>query len=125
MTAVPAPRPGRELLAGAGQVNQRRYDPRGALHAGVDAEDIDQAGQGRDAPHRPARRGEQQVTAGLPGLRPHPAQRTQGTAVDELQRGQVHDDPRVAATEVSASAPGQAPKQADRSPCSKECDRAW
>jgi hypothetical protein len=26
---------------------------------------------------------------------------------------------------VSASAPGQAPKQADRSPCSKECDRAW
>jgi hypothetical protein len=70
MTAVPAPRPGRELLAGAGQVNQRRYDPRGALHAGVDAEDIDQAGQGRDAPHRPARRGEQQVTAGLPGLRP-------------------------------------------------------
>ena len=26
------------------------------------------------------RRGEQQVTAGLPGLRPHPAQRAQGAA---------------------------------------------
>jgi len=77
MTAVPAPRPGRELLAGAGQVNQRRYDPHGVLHAGVDGEDIDQAGQGQDALHRPARRGEQQVTVGLPG--PHPAQRTQGT----------------------------------------------
>jgi hypothetical protein len=65
----------------------------------VDGEDIDQAGQGQDAPHRPARRGEQQVTAGLPGLR------TQSAAVDELQRGQIDDDPRVASlTEVSASA---------------------
>ena len=27
---------------------------------------------------------------------PHPAQRAQGTAVDELQGGQIDDDPRVA-----------------------------
>jgi hypothetical protein len=46
----------------------------GLLHAGVDGEDTDQAGQGQVTLHRPARRGEQQVTAGLPGLRPHPAQ---------------------------------------------------
>jgi hypothetical protein len=59
----------------------------------VDGEDIDQAGQGEDAAHLPAWRGQQQVTAGLPGLRP--AQRAQGAAVDELKRGQIDDNPRV------------------------------
>jgi hypothetical protein len=83
--------------------HHRAAHPHSVIHAGVDGEDIDQAGQGQDAPHRPAQRGEQQVTAGLPGLRPHPAQRTQGAAVDELQRGQVDDDPR-AASAASASA---------------------
>jgi hypothetical protein len=71
----------------------------------VDGEDIDQAGQVKDAPHRPARRGEQQVTAGLPGLRAHPDQRTQGAAFDELQRGQVDDKirrSRVTAAESTA-----------------------
>ena len=68
----------------------------GLLHAGVDGEDTDQAGQGQNTLHRPARRGEQQVTASLPGLRPHPAQHAQGAAVDELQGGQIDDNPRVA-----------------------------
>jgi hypothetical protein len=69
--------------------------PHGLVHAGVDGEDADQAGQVEKTPDRPARCGEQQVTAGLPGLRPQPAQRAQGVAVDVLQGSQIDDDPRV------------------------------
>jgi len=39
------------------------------LDAGMDGEDIDQAGAGKKPHHLVLRRGEQQVTAGAPGLR--------------------------------------------------------
>jgi hypothetical protein len=84
------------LAPGAGYHGRPSGGPHGLAHAGMDGEDIDQAGQVEDAPYLPARRGEQQVTAVLPGLHPDPAQRGQGAAVDELERGQIDDDPRVA-----------------------------
>lgn len=57
------------------------------VDAGMHAEDAGHAGQGKDAPHLLAGRGEQHFTTGLPGLRPHPDQHAQTAAVDELQCG--------------------------------------
>jgi hypothetical protein len=66
------------------------------LHAGMDREGIDQAGDGKEPHHPGLRRGEQQVTADVPSLLPNEHQRRHAAGVDELQPGQIHDDHRLA-----------------------------
>jgi hypothetical protein len=68
----------------------------GFVHAGVDGEDIDQAGDGKNPEHLTPWRGQEQVTAGVPGQLPAPSQRSHAAGVDELQPGQIDDDLRLA-----------------------------
>jgi hypothetical protein len=55
-------------------------------------EDMDQAGGGENPLRLRLRRGQQHITASLPGLRPDTRERGQAAAVDELQVRQVDDD---------------------------------
>ncbi len=61
---------------------------------------IDQAGNGKNPQHWLLWRGQQQVTASVPGV-PAPArQRCHAARVDERQGRQVHDDLRLASRDV-------------------------
>jgi hypothetical protein len=61
-------------------------------HAGIQGEDTDHAGGGKNPPHLRLRRGQQQVTASLPSLAADTRQRGQVVAIDEFQAGQIDDD---------------------------------
>jgi len=57
---------------------------------------IDQAGSGESPQYRVPRRGEQQVTPGVPGVRAPAHERFHAARVDEIQGRKVHDDLRLA-----------------------------
>jgi hypothetical protein len=62
------------------------------LDAGMDGEDIDQLGNGKNSQHLVLRGGQPQVTPGAPGLPPDEHQGCHAAGVDELQASQVDDD---------------------------------
>jgi hypothetical protein len=66
------------------------------VHAGMHAEVINQAGNGKNPQHLLPWRGQQQVAPGLPGVPARIRQRCYATGVDELQARQVDDDRRPA-----------------------------
>src|SRR6266446_8849227 len=93
MTAEPAPRRGREMLAGPGQVNQRRYEAlRAYLHDGASLQQAaDATGYTRDAVAslvRDLRAGKLTVFAppGVPGRKSAPKKDAARGRVIELRR---------------------------------------
>src|SRR5712691_7899159 len=93
MTAIPAPRPGWELLAGPGQVNQRRYEAlRAYLYEGASLQQAaDAAGYTRNALAslvRDLRAGRLTVfaPAGRPGRKSAPRKDAARGRVIELRR---------------------------------------
>jgi len=62
----------------------------------MNGEAISKAGNGENPQYPLPRRGEQQVTPGLPGVLAATRQRCHAAGVDELQPRQVHDDPLLA-----------------------------
>src|SRR6266567_1560588 len=93
MTAIPAPRPGWELLAGQGQVNQRRYEAlRAYLYAGASLQQAaDATGYTRAALAslvRDLRAGKLALFAppGVPGRKSAPKKDAARARVIELRR---------------------------------------
>jgi hypothetical protein len=70
-------------------------------HAGMNGKDIDQARKGKNPQHLLLRRGQQQLTTGVPGLPPPPHERGHPAGVDELQACQVDDDIALAGRDRS------------------------
>jgi hypothetical protein len=63
----------------------------GCLHAAVDREDLEKASDGENPQHLLLRRGQQQVTPGLPGMHTGEHQRCQAAGVDKFQARQIDD----------------------------------
>jgi hypothetical protein len=62
------------------------------LYAGMDGEDLDQTGDGKNPQHLLLRRSQQHIAPGAPGVLPHALQRCQAAGVHKLQACQIDDD---------------------------------